>query len=128
MDTGKGLRRGCPGIGREHDQSLGTGERNEAQTRAGAIKTANRPQITRAPEAGPKQALHLSTQGWEQGHTPEQSQARGQDSDDAAQAQAEASGYRAPAGGVWKCFTALHGFLVALFSDDSLSHTGNLAH
>lgn len=48
-------RRGLGRRGNGHDESLGTGERNEAETRAGAVRTVNRPQITGAPEVGPKQ-------------------------------------------------------------------------
>lgn len=50
MNAGRGLGRRRNG----HDESLGTGERNEAETRVGAVRTVNRPHITGAPEAGPK--------------------------------------------------------------------------
>lgn len=69
-----------------HDFRLGTGERTEARIRAGSVSTKNRPQIIRVLKGGPTQnkdvqALLLSPQRSEQPHTPEQSQARGQNPD-----------------------------------------------
>lgn len=66
-----------------HNESLGTVERNEAETRAGAVRTVNRPQ-TLAPQKRVQNrsgwSLLLSPRGLEPPHTPQQGQARGQDS------------------------------------------------